>query len=84
MILFYIQGKRLLQLLIRNTNSSRTTGFTYLVKKLVECEAIDSVHDITIGYPAGLIQGESDLADGKMPKEGIYQFKIRVVSSNRS
>jgi len=50
--------------------SFRTTGFTYLVKKLVECEAIDSVHDITIGYPAGLIQGESDLADGKMPKEG--------------
>ena len=55
-------------------NFSRTTGFTYLVKKLVECEAIDSVHDITIGYPAGLIQGESDLADGKMPKEGNGLF----------
>lgn len=53
----------------------RTTGFTYLVKKLVECDAIDSVHDITIGYPAGLIQGESDLADGKMPKEVHFSLK---------
>ena len=74
MILFYIQGKNIIFHCQREYGSFtfclRTTGFTYLVKKLVECEAIDSVHDITIGYPAGLIQGESDLADGKMPKEG--------------
>ena len=41
------------------------------MNKLRESGSIDCVHDITIGYPAGLIQGESDLADGKMPKEGL-------------
>ena len=42
------------------------------MNKLRESGSIDCVHDITIGYPAGLIQGESDLADGKMPKEGLF------------
>jgi len=53
----------------------RTTGFSYLVNKLRESGSIDCVHDITIGYPAGLIQGESDLADGKMPKEVHFSIK---------
>jgi lysocardiolipin and lysophospholipid acyltransferase len=48
----------------------RTTGFTHLVKQLVEANAIDCIHDITVGYPAGLIRNENDLIEGKMPKEG--------------
>ena len=46
------------------------------MNKLRESGSIDCVHDITIGYPAGLIQGESDLADGKMPKEGLINLKM--------
>jgi len=41
-----------------------------LVKQLVEANAIDCIHDITVGYPAGLIRNENDLIEGKMPKEG--------------
>jgi lysocardiolipin and lysophospholipid acyltransferase len=53
----------------------RTTGFCYLVSELRAAGAIDSIHDITVGYPAGLIQDESDLADGKMPKEVHFSIK---------
>ena len=42
-----------------------------MVKQLTEANAIDSIHDITVGYPAGLIRDENDLIDGKMPKEGF-------------
>jgi len=41
-----------------------------LVNELHAAGAIDCIHDFTVGYPSGLIQDESDLADGKMPKEG--------------
>ena len=41
-----------------------------MVSELHAAGTIDSIHDITVGYPAGLIQDEADLADGKMPKEG--------------
>ena len=56
----------------------RTSGFCYLVSELQAAGAIDSIHDITVGYPAGLIQDESDLADGKMPKEGFCCLQIIV------
>ena len=63
---------------------SRTTGFCYLVSELNAAGAIDSIHDITVGYPAGLIQDEADLADGKMPKEGENLFyKVNFLSNNR-
>ena len=70
MILFCIQGELVFE--AKGKLRFRTTGFSYLVNKLRESGSIDCVHDITIGYPAGLIQGESDLADGKMPKEGNF------------
>lgn len=63
----FIQGETLFK---RFLNKYRTTGFTHLVKQLVEANAIDCIHDITVGYPAGLIRNENDLIEGKMPKEG--------------
>jgi len=59
----------------------RTTGFTHLVKQLVEANAIDCIHDITVGYPAGLIRNENDLIEGKMPKEVHFSITRHPVDT---
>ena len=48
-----------------------------MVNELHAAGAIDCIHDFTVAYPSGLIQDESDLADGKMPKEGnFFNFEL--------
>ncbi|KAI8482737.1 Lysocardiolipin acyltransferase 1 [Branchiostoma belcheri] len=53
----------------------RTTGFVYIVEKLRKAKQLDSIHDITVGYPAGVLQNEMDLFAGRFPKE--VHFHIR-------
>lgn len=47
----------------------KTTGFTYLARHLQESNYLDSVYDLTIGYPDNIPQSEIDLISGKMPNE---------------
>lgn len=46
----------------------RVKGFHYLVQKL-RGNILDTVHDVTIGYPVNLCYGEIDLLQGNFPKE---------------
>eukprot|EP00111_Clytia_hemisphaerica_P008649 TCONS_00025286-protein len=52
----------------------RTTGFNYLVQK-TRGKVINTVYDVTLGYPVNLCYGEMDLARGNFPKEIHCFFK---------
>lgn len=58
----------------------KTTGFTYLARHLQESNYLDSVYDLTIGYPDIIPQSEIDLASGKMPNE--VHFLIKRIAAN--
>nr|XP_047133528.1 lysocardiolipin acyltransferase 1-like isoform X2 [Hydra vulgaris] len=54
-------------------------GFNYLVQKL-RGKVIDSIHDVTIGYPKNLCYGEKDLITGNFPLEIHVYFKSYKIS----
>ncbi|XP_065662184.1 lysocardiolipin acyltransferase 1 isoform X2 [Hydra vulgaris] len=54
-------------------------GFNYLVQKL-RGKVIDSIHDVTIGYPKNLCYGEKDLITGNFPLEIHVHFKSYKIS----
>lgn len=47
----------------------RTKGFCFFVNTLREIGGIDSVHDVTIGYPYNIAQGEKELLRGDVPQQ---------------
>ncbi|XP_043474083.1 lysocardiolipin acyltransferase 1-like [Leptopilina heterotoma] len=53
----------------------KTTGFTYLARHLQKSNYLDSVYDLTIGYPDRIPQSEIDLVTGKMPDEIHFHVK---------
>ena len=54
-------------------------GFNYMVQKL-RGSIIDSIHDVTIGYPKNLCYGEKDLLKGNFPLEIHVYFKSYKLS----
>lgn len=46
----------------------RTTGFTYITKKLIEEKALDSLYDVTLLYCDKIPQNETYLLSGDFPK----------------
>ena len=42
----------------------RTTGFVYLLKKLVAQRRLDAVYDVTVAYPENCPHGELEMALG--------------------
>ena len=56
----------------------RTTGFNYLLQKTRE-KVIDTVYDVSLGYPVNLCYGELDLLRGNFPKEVHMFFKKYAV-----
>ena len=62
----------------------RVTGFTYIVQKLRH-DILDTVHDVTIGYPVNLCYGEIDVLKGKFPKEvhvHIKRYHMKQIPSD--
>merc|ERR1719354_606063 len=53
----------------------RVTGFCFFVKTLRKIEGIDSIYDVTIGYPYNIAQGEKELMKGDVPKEVHFHLK---------
>jgi len=53
----------------------RVTGFCFFVKTLRKIEGIDSIYDVTIGYPYNIAQGEKELVKGDVPKEVHFHLK---------
>nr|XP_033793969.1 lysocardiolipin acyltransferase 1 isoform X2 [Geotrypetes seraphini]XP_033793970.1 lysocardiolipin acyltransferase 1 isoform X2 [Geotrypetes seraphini]XP_033793971.1 lysocardiolipin acyltransferase 1 isoform X2 [Geotrypetes seraphini]XP_033793972.1 lysocardiolipin acyltransferase 1 isoform X2 [Geotrypetes seraphini]XP_033793973.1 lysocardiolipin acyltransferase 1 isoform X2 [Geotrypetes seraphini] len=47
----------------------RTTGFTFVVQRLIEGQNLDAIHDITVAYPRNIPQTERHILNGNFPKE---------------
>ncbi|XP_030051977.1 lysocardiolipin acyltransferase 1 [Microcaecilia unicolor] len=47
----------------------RTTGFTFVVQRLIEGQNLDAIHDITVAYPHNIPQTERHILNGNFPKE---------------
>ncbi|CAG5116569.1 unnamed protein product [Candidula unifasciata] len=47
----------------------RTTGFVHFVTEMKKAQILDSVLDVTVGYPKTLIQSEVQTLKGKFPEE---------------
>ncbi|GFO48308.1 lysocardiolipin acyltransferase 1 [Plakobranchus ocellatus] len=47
----------------------RTTGFVHFVNEMKKGKIIDSVLDVTVGYPKSLIQSELQALQGEYPEE---------------
>jgi len=58
----------------------RVTGFCFFVKTLREIGGIDSVYDVTVGYPYNIVQGEKELLKGDVPKEVHFHFTKYSIS----
>lgn len=52
----------------------RVKGFNYLVQKM-RSNILNSVYDVTVGFPVNLCYGEKDLVCGNFPKEVHFFFK---------
>ena len=52
----------------------RTTGFNYLVQE-TRGKIINTVYDVSLGYPVNICYGEMDLLRGNFPKEVHLFFK---------
>lgn len=52
----------------------RVKGFNYLVQRM-RTNILNSVYDVTVGYPINFCYGEMDLVRGNFPKEVHFHFK---------
>ncbi|CAD5231787.1 unnamed protein product [Bursaphelenchus xylophilus] len=54
----------------------RVTGFTHIVQKMRECNYIDNIYDVTVGYPEEIVQSELDLGVlGACPKKIVFDVR---------
>lgn len=53
----------------------KTTGFTFLTKRLSDSNQLDSIYDITVAYVGNLPQSELDALRGKFPSEAHFHIK---------
>lgn len=53
----------------------KTTGFTFLTKRLSEGGQLDSIYDITVAYVGNTPQSELDALYGKFPAEAHFHIK---------
>lgn len=54
----------------------KTTGFKYMLKKLKEECRIDTVYDVTVGYPDVFVPTEKEfIVDGRVPHEIHYHIR---------
>nr|XP_020648776.1 lysocardiolipin acyltransferase 1 isoform X2 [Pogona vitticeps] len=59
----------------------RTTGFTFIVKRLRDGNNLDAIHDITVAYPQNIPQTEKHLLFGNFPKEIHFHVQRYPVES---
>jgi len=53
----------------------RTKGFCFFVNTLRKVDGIHAVHDVTVGYPYNITQGEVELLKGNVPKKVNFHLK---------
>lgn len=54
----------------------RVTGFVHIIQKMRDCNYIDFVYDVTVGYPEEIVQTEVDLGVlGACPKKIVFDVK---------
>lgn len=53
----------------------RTTGFVYLASRLIQCNVLEAIYDVTVVYCDTVPQRETFLFKGVFPKEVIFIFQ---------
>lgn len=58
----------------------RTAGFSFLVEKMREIISLDSILDVSIGYPENIPQNERDILEGKFPQQVHFHVQAHNAS----
>jgi lysocardiolipin and lysophospholipid acyltransferase len=53
----------------------RTLGFTSVVTNMKTCNNLDQIVDVTISYPRTMLQRETDLLTGNIPREVVFTLR---------
>ncbi|XP_029448876.1 LOW QUALITY PROTEIN: lysocardiolipin acyltransferase 1 [Rhinatrema bivittatum] len=64
----------------------RTTGFTFVVERLIEGHNLDAIHDITVAYPQNVPQTEGHILNGNFPKEihfHVQRYPLEALPTSR-
>uniref|UniRef100_A0A8D9A549 Lysocardiolipin acyltransferase 1 n=2 Tax=Cacopsylla melanoneura TaxID=428564 RepID=A0A8D9A549_9HEMI len=59
----------------------KTTGFTFLAKRLAESDQMDAIYDITVAYLGNSFQSEMDAVYGRFPYQAHFHIKKYDASS---